>query len=130
VSRPNSFASLISNAAMSRVSHSQITCTAQPSVSSEAIFRRSLDWLARNFCCQNSWRVFGVAAHLQSCLCQKQPWTKIIFRCLGNTRSGRPGRLRACNLKRNPSLCAQERTASSGAVSLPRILLIIRLRVA
>ncbi|BFI95683.1 MAG: hypothetical protein RSP_11930 [Rhodanobacter sp.] len=73
MSRQNSFASLISNAAMSWVSHSQTTYTAQPSASSAAMFRLSLDWLATNFFCQNSWRVFGMVDHLQSCLCQKQP---------------------------------------------------------
>lgn len=53
--------------------------------------------------------------------CQKQPLTKMTFRRDGKTMSGVPGKSRRCKRNRYPREWRTRRTATSGAVSLPRI---------
>ena len=55
------------------------------------------------------------------CACQKQPLTKMTFRRDGKTMSGVPGKSRRCKRNRYPREWRTRRTATSGAVSLPRI---------
>ena len=62
------------------------------------------------------------------CWCQKQPWTKMIFRLDGKTRSGRPGRSLRCKRKRKPNRCASERTAISSLVLALRMRRMFSLR--
>jgi hypothetical protein len=77
------------------VSHSQTTRIRH-------LERRRARWLSRSRCTlrlnlsvQNSMRVEGVDAPRQpTCLCQKQPCTKITERYLGSKRSGLPGKSR------------------------------------
>ena len=70
-----------------------------------------------SFFSQNTRFVSGRFAFLQfSCPCQKQPCTKITFRCRGKTKSGRPGRFSLCSRKRYPRPCATCLTRSSGFV--------------
>ena len=53
--------------------------------------------------------------------CQKQPLTKMTFRRDGKTMSGVPGRSRRCKRNLYPREWRTRRTATSGAVSLPRM---------
>jgi hypothetical protein len=55
------------------------------------------------------------------CVCQKQPWTKIIFLRAQKTRSGVPGRSRLCRRYRKPMACTNLLTAISGRVFVLRI---------
>jgi hypothetical protein len=74
-------------------SHSHIVMTFQPISLNSWLCLMSFSILRWNFCCQYSELVLGVAAYLQpSCLCQKQPWTKITVLYFGRTISGFPGR--------------------------------------
>ena len=105
---------------VSKVSHSQTTRASQPRDLSSPSLRASRVMFASNLSAQNRARVFGVVVRGQPrCLCQKQPWTNTIFPRPGNTRSGVPGRSRACSRKRNPRECARRRTASSGFECFP-----------
>ena len=84
---------------------------------------RSLTTLASNLSAQNLFRLFGEYANLQFLWrCQKHPFTNTTLRNLGRTMSGQPGRRLTWMRKRNPNLCSRDRTASSGFVSLARIL--------
>jgi hypothetical protein len=53
--------------------------------------------------------------------CQKQPFMKMTFRRDGKTMSGVPGRSRRCKRNLYPREWRMRRTATSGAVSLPRM---------
>jgi hypothetical protein len=113
------------------ISHSQTTKTFQPNFLSLNRIFLSLAWFASNLGFQKLRRDFGslVFGH-PLCLCQKQPCTKIIFRLLGNTISGRPGSLPKCNRYRYPKECTKHLTATSGLVSLHLTNAILTLRSA
>lgn|SRR6185503_18823897 len=55
----------------------------------------------------------------QLCLCQKQPCTKITFRCETRTMSGLPGNFAEYRAYLNPIEWIRQRTFISGLVSLP-----------
>lgn len=74
-------------------SHSHIVMTFQPISLNSWLCLMSFSILRWNFCCQYSELVLGVVVYLHpSCLCQKQPWTKITVLYFGRTISGFPGR--------------------------------------
>lgn len=80
--------------APARNAHSHTTATLHPAIINSPCFRRSRSTVETNFDCQNSSRVPGVVANLQSsCRCQKQPCTKQTAPKRGKTISGRPGSL-------------------------------------
>ena len=110
-------------------SHSQMTMTRQPRARSASSLLRSRATFRENFCVQYATRDLGIWANRHPmCWCQKQPWTNTADRNLGKTRSGQPGRSLRCSRKRKPIRWAMRRTASSGAVSRPRIPAISSLR--
>jgi hypothetical protein len=87
------------NASASRVSHSQITQISQPAALSFFKFALSRLRLYALFESQYSLFVSGMPLpFLHECACQKQPWTKITFRCFFRTKSGRPGSLLSWSL--------------------------------
>jgi len=99
----------------SKVSHSQMTKTSQPSFLNWVALARSRLMLDLNFSAQYDDRVLGVVVRAQPrWRCQKHPWTNRAFRNLGNTKSGVPGSLRLWRRKRYPNRCASLRTAISG----------------
>ncbi len=107
-------------AAVSFVSHCQITSVRHPCAPSSNRTRRSRSTFRSNFACQKSSRDLGCVAFLQpSCRCQKQPCTKIATFHRGNTRSGVPGKSVRCSLNLKPSEWATRRTLSSGTVLRP-----------
>jgi hypothetical protein len=120
----------LSKLLLSRVWHSQITRTVQPSFSRLCRHCRSLMTLALNFWFQKAFRLFGEYVNLQFlCRCQKHPFTKTTVRNLGRTISGQPGSCLTWMRKRKPNRCNKDRTASSGFVSLERILDMFQLRL-
>jgi len=81
----------------SPTSHSQIVSTSHPSARSRFSLSRSRLRFRRSFDRQYSTRVLGTWAWAQPrCWCQKQPWTWMIFRSRGKTKSGLPGREWTC----------------------------------
>ena len=105
------------------IQHSQTTNTFHPSFLSKDKFFLSRPTFPSLLFCQNSALVCGFTLpYLQLCMCQKQPWTKIIFLRRGNTKSGFPDRFLTCNLYLYPILCIKDRTTISGRVSLSQIL--------
>lgn len=111
------------------VQHSHTLNTRHPCFRSFRMLRLSRCTFPLRFVCQNSAFVAGInLPYLQRCMCQKQPWTKIIDLCFGSTMSGRPGKSRTCNLYLNPSECSRRLTIISGRVSLPRICDMLKLR--
>ncbi len=86
--------------ATSRVSHSQIIKTRHPATSSARVFRISRAAFPSSFGCQNSKRLLGSLASLQSgagCRCQKHPCMKTATLRAGKIKSGRPGRALECS---------------------------------
>lgn len=93
------------------------------------MLRESRRRFASSFSVQNATRDFGVRVFGHPrCRCQKQPWTKITRRLPVNTRSGDPGRCRACSRYRKPIAWTNRRTTISGRVSRPRTSAMISLR--
>ena len=72
--------------------------------------------------------LLGILERLQPCQCQKHPLTNRATRCLGNRRSGQPGRSERCSRKRCPARCNARRTCISGRVFFDLILDITSLR--
>src|SRR6185437_10836305 len=106
-----------------RSSHSQTRSTLQPRCFSSRLTYRSRFRFRSSF--SDQYFTFDVGRFLpprQQCPCQKHPCTIMILLLLGKTKSGLPGRLLTCNLKRNPSRRTKRRTANSGVVSSPRTL--------
>lgn len=112
-----------------RSAHSQIVRWRQPAFSVRLSTARSRRRLPLSFFFQNATRVPGCWNRPQSWPCQKQPCTWIAAPYLGSIRSGRPGTLPDCSLKRNPNRCSPLRIKRSGLVSRDRMPDIIRLRV-
>ena len=112
----------------SALAHSQIVATRQPFPSKAERCLRSRSLFKVIFSLQNSRLVPGHLKRWQSWPCQKQPCTKITALYFGNTRSGLPGRSLQYRRNRKPRRCRADRMASSGAVFVPRIPAIIRLR--
>jgi len=83
-----------------RVWHSQTVKTAQRNLRSFRRFRWSRALFPESFFTQYFRRTAGIRHWPQVCMCQKQPLTMIIFRSLGRTISGVPGRSRRCRRKR------------------------------
>ncbi|MNL07429.1 hypothetical protein D3C87_1281030 [compost metagenome] len=110
-------------------SHSQITMTRQPKLASSTWTFWSRASFDLNLDSQKVIRDLGVLVALQpGCRCQKHPWTKTTVPRPGNERSGFPGSLGSCSLKRKPILWAARRTRSSGFVSREPIFAIKALR--
>lgn len=99
-------------------SHCQTTNTRHPSARSSASLRASRSLFATAFCSQNSAFEAGRRPSRHSWACQKQPCTKMTALCLGNTRSGRPGRPQPPSRYRRPRRCSSLRTSTSRDVSL------------
>ena len=75
-----------------RTPHSQTTAARHPAAASAATWLASRSWFRRSLSSQKEVRVFGKRKKGQpSCLCQKQPCTKITARRLAKTMSGFPG---------------------------------------
>ena len=113
------------------ISHSQTSRIDQPAFRRDLLTLRSLKRLPSSLARQNSMRLFGSLASLHVaflCLCQKQPWTRIILRNREKTRSGLPGRSFTCNRYRKPIECTIRRTINSGPVSVPLMRAILSLR--
>lgn len=108
--------------------HSQMTITRQPADLSARCAAESRRTLPSNFRAQNSGLLFGEYASPQSCLCQKQPCTKIAVLFDRKTISGRPGNSWACVRYRKPRFHSIRRTTISGPVSRPRMRPIRALR--
>lgn len=108
---------------MSRNSHSHTTNTCQPIALNCSSFIASRARFPSNFARQKSRFDFGmrVSAHAPPCMCQKQPCTNTIFRRLGKTRSGFPGRRLSCSRYLNPRAWSALRMLSSGFVSRSRM---------
>ena len=103
--------------------------TRQPNDRSSLTLRASRATLPENFRSQKSLLVFGVEAFRHpGCRCQKQPCTNTTARLAGSTISGLPGRSLWRSEKRNPRRCSNDRTRFSGAVSRPRMRLMLQLR--
>ena len=113
-----------------RSAHSQITSTRQPSARNASVAASSRFLLSVIFLRQKLRRDAGQRNAGQLCWCQKHPCTKTTARCRGNTRSGRPGSLRSCSRYRRPRRNSARRMRSSGAVSVPRMRLMLALRCA
>lgn len=116
--------------ALPRSAHSHIVRRRHPSSASWSEARASRVTFAAIFATQNSALVFGLTDIGQSCPCQKQPFTKITAPYRGNTRSGRPGRSGTWTRKRYPRRWRPRRTWSSGFVSRPRMLCMLKRRTA
>jgi hypothetical protein len=103
-------------------SHSHTVMTCHPSSSSCLETRLSRFTFRVNFSTQNSVFDFGVVATLHpGCRCQKQPWTNMTQRYLGNTKSGLPGKPVFCTRNRKPRPWRALRRAISGFVFCDRI---------
>lgn len=101
------------------VSHTQATSTSQPAFLKALRTLEARSTLVANWDSQYSCRVVGVVVREQaSYRCQKQPWTNMTFRSLGNTRSGLPGKSFLWRRSRNPIACTRLLTAISGFVPL------------
>jgi len=101
----------------------------QPRSQRACRFLSSRPTLSRNFCCQKTSRDFGEYANLQpGCRCQKHPCTKMTFRLVRRTMSGRPGRSLEWRRYPMPRLRRARLTTSSGPVFLLRIRLMLALR--
>ena len=74
--------------------HSQTVKTRHPAAFNFTILRASFLEFRVILFRQNSALVFGHRNNGHSCLCHRQPCTKITARRLGKTRSGQPGRER------------------------------------
>lgn len=112
------------------IAHSHTTATLHPCSRSARRFSSSLSRFRSIFSRHHSRRVPGHLKRLQSCPCQKQPFTCTTARYLGRTISGFPGSSLTCRRNRNPDRWSNLRISISGRVCLPRIPDIIRLRVA
>ncbi len=99
--------------------HCQTVSTLHPKARKARLSRASFERLRSSFGPQNSGRDLGGRPIRQPWACQKQPFTKTIFRRDVNTISGVPGRSRRCNRNLYPSECRSRRTKSSGAVFFP-----------
>jgi hypothetical protein len=99
--------------------HCQTVSTLHPKAHKSRLSRASFERLCSSFGPQNSGRDLGGRPIRQPWACQKQPFTKIIFRRDVKTISGVPGRSRRCNRYLYPSECRSRRTKSSGAVFFP-----------
>ena len=97
---------------------SQMRRTRQPSRRSRRFTRRSRALLSANFFNQKARRVTGKVACLGQ-PCQKQPSTKIITRCFGNTKSGVPGN-RRCRRQPLMPACLNSRASFSSVDLFPR----------
>ena len=113
-----------------RSAHSQTVRSRQPRSQRSCSFLISRAWFEAIFTCQNSALDSGSLNNGQSCPCQKQPWTCMTAPYRVSLMSGRPGSEGSCRANRNPARWRRDRRRSSGAVSLPRMPDIIRLRVA
>lgn len=111
------------------ISHSQTTTIRQPSASSADFVLMSRSIFSENFFSQNSRFDFGVDAFEHpSCLCQKQPCTRMINRSFGSTISGVPGKSFLWSLNLYPAACNADLTFFSATESLLRTFDIISLR--
>jgi len=99
-----------------RISHSHNSITVHPSFRSSRIVVRSRLRFDLIFGSQYPSLDLGRDPSEQVCPCQKHPWTSTIFRCLGSTISGLPGKVLTCTRKRYPSACSKDRIAISGLV--------------
>lgn len=97
---------------------SQMRRTRQPRRRSSRFTRRSRVLLSVNFLSQKARRVAGKVACLGQ-PCQKQPSTKTIRRCFGNTKSGVPGSRRCCRQPLMPA-CLNRRASFSSVDLFPR----------
>ena len=114
-----------------RKSHSQTVINFHPSFLSNLLFFKSRFWLLAILVFQNCLFDFGILAILHlldSCPCQKQPWTNTTVLCFFKTISGLPERFFWCVLKRKPETKRNFLTSISGFVLVARILLITSLR--
>ena len=109
-------------------SHSHTVSTVQPSCCSSAKFLLSLSTFPMILGRQYSSFVLGHTNRGQSCLCQKQPFTKITVLYLGRTISGHPGSVLTFFLYRTPFENRYLRTNSSGFEFLLRICDMFMLR--
>jgi hypothetical protein len=118
-------------ATFSLAAHSQITIVRQPIFFNARTCSRSRAIVRVNFNSQNWKFVLGVVVNRQFLWrCQKQPCTNIAIRNAGNTISGLPGMVFTFLRKRTPSARSKFWTILSGAVSLPRIRDMLKLRCA
>jgi hypothetical protein len=109
-----------SNFVGSSASHSQISFTRHPSVSSASRDARSFLLLRRNFSRQKSGRDAGIRATGHPVWwCQKHPWTNTTVRLPTITMSGVPGRSLRWRRNLSPSACNLWRTKTSGLEFFP-----------
>lgn len=99
-------------------SHSQTRYTRHPALLNAWWLRLSRNRLASIFVAQKPLLVPGIRPFWQRWPCQKHPSTKTTTPYFGRTRSGRPGRSLAWSRYRSPDACRNDRTSSSGLVSL------------
>lgn len=95
-------------------SHSHIVITFHPMLDNSLWLLLSRSTFLKIFGCQYSRFVDGHTNLGQSCLCQKQPLTKITVLYLGRTMSGHPGSFFTFLRYRNPFEKRYFRTISSG----------------
>ena len=101
------------------IPHVHSSITFQPLSINSCLFILSRLTFSLNLSSQNPVRVLGDVAYLQlTCLCQKQPFTRMHTLYFASTISGRPGSLESWSLKRNPYLCNSFLIAISGFVFL------------
>lgn len=99
-------------------SHSQTRYTRHPALLNAWWLLLSRNRLASIFVAQKPLLVPGIRPFWQRWPCQKHPSTKTTTPYFGRTRSGRPGRSLAWSRYRSPDACRNDRTSSSGLVSL------------
>ena len=108
--------------------HPQTTIRFHPSLRHVASLRRSRRTFLDHFSIQNATLLFGIVESAQPCRCQKHPRTSMIVRARGTTMSGFPRNRLSHTRNRHPAAKIRRLTHVSGLVSLPLILLMIRLR--
>jgi len=122
----NRFCKLISSTAAFN-SHSQTTNTFHPACLSFTMASTSLSMFLLILFIHHSFLVLGTTKYRQfEWPCQKHPLMNMAVLYLGSKMSGFPGKFLMCRRYLKPSLKRNFRTISSGLVSLPLILLMLK----